>query len=136
MRDSNAAPACLLAELPQAIAKGLGPSDRRRVLRSDAAADRQHAGPHFARHVENDADIPSVAHAAGPHHGRRQRLFDRQPQAEQQRSRPIVSADAVLRSGELRAQQHLSEIVPARRKLIQDFAVLEKRGFLQVVQRA
>jgi hypothetical protein len=136
VRDGNAAAARLLAEFRQAVAKCLRPSDRRGVLRADSAAHGQDAGADLARHVEHHADIAPVAHAAGAHHGRSKRFFDRKSEAQQQWARTVISADAVLSTAELRAQQHLSEFVPARGKLIENLARLQEREFFEIIQRA
>jgi len=69
MRHGNTVFAGMFAKLRGAIAKRLSPSHRRRVLRAHATANRQDARTYFARHVKYHADIATVAHAAGSHHG-------------------------------------------------------------------
>ncbi len=83
MRDRYASRGLGIAEYVAAVAKRLGPADRRGVLRADAAAGRQDAGALPPRQIEYDADVPAFAHAADAHHRRGERFVDRQSQAEQ-----------------------------------------------------
>src|SRR5271169_4164390 len=76
MRDSDAVPAFLVAEIEPAIAQSLGPTHRGGVLSADAAATRQHASAFFPRHVEHHADVPALAHAPDSHHGRGKGLLE------------------------------------------------------------
>ena len=62
--------------------------------------------------------------------------MQRQSQAQQQRPRSVVAAHAVLQSVELRAQQHLGEIVAARGELIQNLALAQQGRFFEIVERA
>ena len=118
------------------IDQRLRPAHGRRVLRADTAAGRQHARPFASRQVEDDADIAAIAHAARAHHRGGQRVVEREPEREQQRTRAVVDTETVARSGEVLRQQHLAHVVAAGGELVENLASGEQLRLLERIERA
>ena len=136
MGDRDAAGHGRIREHAGAVAQRLRPAGRRRVLRADAAAGRQQAGPVAVRPVDHDADVAAARHAFGPHHGGGERLLGRH--AERQRERPgsIVRSDGVPPAGQSLSQEDLGHVVAARAELVQDLAFRDQARFFQRIERA
>ncbi len=70
------------------------------------------------RIVEDDTDIATVGVAAGEAHSGAERIGQRNAERQQQRPRAVVSARCIAIL-ELKSEQHLRQVVPARAELIE-----------------
>ncbi len=117
--DTDRARPTRVAENVGVIANRLRPAGARSELRAHVAGHRQHDGAVPIRQVAYDADIATVAEAAGSPERTGQRVFDAEPEREEQRPRPIVGACRVVRVRQQRTENGLRDVVSPRRELIE-----------------
>ena len=122
MGDRDASGHGRIREHAGPVAQRLRPAGRRRVLRADAAAGRQQAGPVAVRPVDDDADVATSRHAFGPHHRGRERLLGGDTERQCERPGSIVRSDGVPATGQSLSEEDLGHVVPARAELVQDLA--------------
>ena len=113
----------------------LGPAGGGGVLGADIAGHRQHRGAAPGGQVAHHPDVAAVAVAAGFHQRGGKGIFQVQPQAEQQGTGAVVSADAVVRMGEQAAQDRLGQVVTASGKLVEYLFARHQFAFFEMIHR-
>jgi hypothetical protein len=124
-----------LAQLFFLIFDRLRPAGRRRILGADAAAHRQGVAAAGIGVIEDDADVAAVGIAAGAAHAGAERVGQLHAQRQQQRPRAIIAAGGVA-VPELQPEQHLRQVMAARRKLVEHLLFRDEPLFLDPVHGA
>ena len=123
-RDGDRAVPCRVLQYVAMVGNRLRPPGGRCVLRAHVAGHRQHDAPVVLRQIADDADVASVGKAPAPTERRREPILDRQPERQEQRSRPIVGAGGVPASGQHPAEDRLRHVMATRRELVEHQVLL------------
>ncbi len=118
------------------VADGVGPAGGGGVLGADAASHGQDAAAVVVGHVEDDADVASIADAAGLAQAALEGFGDGEAKRKQERARTVVAAGGIVGAGEQGAEQDLAELVAACAELIEDLLLREESCFFEVVEGA